>query len=85
MCSKCKEHCNGVTDWLEAIADERERQIKKGWTPDHDDKVNKDGYLTEMACYFVETPEENTKHLVKAAAVIVAELERRERAENGNS
>lgn len=83
ICSKCKEHCIGVTDWLEAIRAERKKQVEiKGYSAEHDDK-HKDGFLADSAAYCAEISmgDGDKEYLVKAGAFIVAELERRERAE----
>jgi hypothetical protein len=82
ICGKCLEHCIAVTDWLEAIRDERKKQVEiKGYTAEHDDK-HTDGFLADSAAYFAEISmgDGDKEYLVKAGAFIVAELERRERA-----
>mgnify|MGYP006921607341 CR=1 FL=1 len=76
------EHCLPATDWLETIRTERERQISKGKTPEFDDRVNEDGELIDKACYMLDVSSGSKTILVQAAALIVAELERIERAES---
>lgn len=78
---------------IDEIRIERERQIKPiGWTADHDDTLA-NGELTQMACaYALDNPafappgwafkadSGRRRELIKAAALIVAEIERLDRS-----
>lgn len=72
------------TDWVKKILEERMRQIKeKGYTAEHDDTLEH-GELASFASAtlgngYDDASEERQRHLVKAAALILAELERIER------
>ena len=80
-----------VIDEIEA---ERRRQIDvEGWTPEHDDQ-HADGSLAQAAaCYAIGSPlywpwdckwwkpKGERRDLVRAAALIVAEIERLDRGE----
>jgi len=74
---------------------ERQRQIEiEGWTPEHDEEVNTDGELVRAAvCYAVLAlhddwwpwadvwwkPKNRRRDLVRAAALIIAEIDRLDR------
>lgn len=86
---------------LELIAAERQRQIAKGWTPEHDDNEHGDGWLAKTAGYAcvlnkmdncpnptvraILNHPDRTQQLVIAAAMIVAEIERIQRSVKSNS
>jgi hypothetical protein len=75
------------------IAAERERQISaEGWTPEHDD-AHDDGALAKAAACYARgsrqywpwarvwwKPRDKRANLVRAGALIVAEIERLDRA-----
>jgi hypothetical protein len=77
------------------IAVERSRQkLVEGFTYEHDDKTNDDGQLIDAAiCYAAPIwakeywpwapkwwkPRDNRRNLIRAAALIVAEIERLDR------
>lgn len=87
VCSKCKNHCVGKTDWLEEIQAERERQVLKGYTAEHDDE-HTDGFIAEQAVYYAEVGymamslDKKRDYFVKGGALLVAELERLERLDS---
>jgi hypothetical protein len=80
---------------LELIS-ERLRQIEKGFTPEHDDG-HRNGELVQAACSYALGrhtgsyywpweneawhPEDQRRNLIKAAALILAEIERLDRLE----
>jgi hypothetical protein len=89
---------------VELIADERARQISvEGWTPEHDDKHDKEELTAAACCYamppdvlaalsemlgrlwpwdvewFKPTPHNRVRDLVKAGALIAAEIDRLQR------
>ncbi len=87
FCCRCLEHCQGVTDWHDVIREERERQVDKGYTPEHDDK-HSDGYLSSYAQIHIYKQKSDAlpldykkRALVIAGALLVAELERLERVD----
>jgi hypothetical protein len=80
---------------IDEVAAERERQITvEGWTAQHDDRQHSQGELCRAAaCYAMDhcyvwwpwdekwwKPEPRRRALIKAAALIVAEIERLDRA-----
>lgn len=79
---------------IDEIAAERARQIsKEGWTPEHDDHHN-DGSLARAAASYAAgerlwwpwrdsdwKPKDRRRDLIRAAALIVAEVERLDRAQ----
>lgn len=81
---------------IEAIAAERQRQIEvEGWTPEHDDDHNNGELADAAACYargrcmssvwpwddnWWKPGSGRRRQLVKAGALIVAEIERLDRA-----
>lgn len=93
-----------ITDTiLDEIRSERERQVEKGWTPEHDDKHTGGVLAGAGACYSINAawklspeggeqlegvpiwwplgssswkPKTSREDLVRAAALIIAELER---------
>ena len=81
------------TPVIELIAKERERQIAKGWTPEHDDKEHIDGWLADTAAAVLTQPRGNVtaifivkrhpriEQLTIAAALVVEEIERLQRLE----
>jgi hypothetical protein len=72
---------------VEEIAAERRRQIEKGWTPEHDDGhaygeiIDHDqwGVVPRLIRAPLERPARARRLLVESAALIVAEIERRDR------
>lgn len=61
---------------IDDIAAERCRQTEvEGWTPDHDDQHVGGELARAAACYAL-----GTSNLVRAGALIVAEIERLDRA-----
>ena len=80
---------------IEEIAAERQRQIEvEGWTPEHDDTHDQNELAYASACYAVGMPmasywpwdarwwkpdPDRRRRLVKAGALIVAEIERLDR------
>jgi len=92
-----------MTDAINDIATERQRQIEsEGWTPEHDDEHGNGDLAKAAACYAnprrypdprITTPLDwpwdgswwkpdggRRRQLVKAAALIVAEIERLDRS-----
>ena len=72
---------------LDEIAAERRHQADKGWTPEHDDK-HTHGEIIDNAEWGavpwlirapLERPAKARRLLIEAAALIVAEIERRDR------
>lgn len=81
---------------IEEIAAERRRQVEReGWTPEHDDQHNEGGLSRAAACYATSSkggwpwsdadwkPKDRRRDLIRAAALIVAEIERLDRAAPG--
>ena len=77
---------------IDEIKSERARQISKGWTKEHDDTLNLGQLAVAAAAYatgiselyptgwqYKEAP--RRKQLIKAAAMLVAEIERLDREE----
>ena len=75
------------------IAAERRRQVEaEGWTPEHDDAHDDNELSRAAACYAIGNvaywpweamwwkPKDRRRDLVRAAALIVAEIERLDRA-----
>ncbi len=84
-----------MTDALADIAAERQRQIdSEGWTPAHDDEHTEGEMAEAAACYAGGSgigwpwhpkwwkPSDKRRDLVKAGALIIAEIERLDRASN---
>lgn len=72
---------------IESIAAERARQIEKGWTPEHDDEhstnhlVNRAITYAHAGRYEAHLERDLLRdQLVKAAALLVAAIERLDRA-----
>jgi hypothetical protein len=74
---------------IDEIAAERDRQLAKGWTPNHDDQHTAGeiidapdwGAVARLdVATSIATPHERRRLLVQAAALIVAEIERLDRA-----
>lgn len=71
---------------LKQVADERARQITLGWTAEHDDFRNVDR-LVKMADKYARREDPDNEgyysrdNLVKAAALMVAAIERLDRSE----
>lgn len=81
---------------IDEIAAERQRQIdEEGWTPEHDDTHAQGEMASAAACYCLGTlrywpwapawwkPKGRRRDLIRAAALIVAEIERLDRANSG--
>jgi hypothetical protein len=82
---------------IDEIAAERHRQIEdEGWTPDHDDGHDRGELAMAAACYCVPEIQEAMwpwefkwwkrkdyrRNLIRAAALIVAEIERLDRRQS---
>ena len=80
---------------IEEIAEERSRQwTEEGWTKEHDDEHNDNSLSIAAASYCLETSmiwpweletfklKDRRRNLIRAAALIVAEIERMDRETN---
>lgn len=82
-------------DALRDVAAERRRQIEaEGWTPEHDDQHDSGEMASAAVCYVIGRgngwwwpwhdawwkPKDRRRNLVKAGALILAEIERLDRA-----
>jgi hypothetical protein len=89
-----------VSNALKDIEAERRRQIEaEGWTPEHDDEHSSGELADAAACYARGRqmssvwpwadewwkPGTRRRELVKAGALIVAEIERLDRAQKGSA
>lgn len=94
-----------MTNWLEKIKEERERQLKLGFTAEHDD-LHISGQIADhastlattwLSCVDIMYPYSETAikdgikdgdrkiQLIKAGALIIAELERLERVDENRN
>jgi len=78
-----------VSRGVELIADERKRQVEaEGWTPEHDDKYSSNELIRAGGCYanapyswpwsaeWWKPSDDPIRNLVKAGALIAAEIDR---------
>lgn len=83
---------------IDEIATERRRQIvEEGWDDEHDDQWNDNQLAAAAACYAMPDglpdewpwtadwwkPKDRRRDLIRAAALLVAEIERIDRASTG--
>lgn len=69
---------------IELIAEERQRQIDaEGYSAEHDDEHTDDDLRWAASCYLLHSwkPADEVRNLVKAAALIAAEIDRLQRSE----
>ena len=79
--------------WRDVIAERRRQIEREGWTPDHDDEHDDGSLAVAAACYAAPRmaathwpwsaedykPKDRRRNLVRAGALILAEIERLDR------
>ncbi|TCL90326.1 hypothetical protein C8J38_10842 [Rhizobium sp. PP-WC-2G-219] len=84
--------CGDVVGLADAIAERMRQREVENWSPEHDDKYTDDELTRAARCYLIGNPghwpwdyawwkpTDRRRDLIKAAALIIAEIERLDRA-----